>query len=263
MIWLIARRLGAPLDRFSIHFLKGAIFDLSQDVRAVIRRVLDFKDPLRFSSDNELLKREGEFKTTLISESAADPRLAQLHGPIAREIDLNRHLIQILAPEAPPKDQGMSFGEYAEVVRQILDNFLIFESPEAAAEGSQGKPMPRLGFEFIPLTIKVPINKKTGRIALLRVDKGGPSVTVEAHIPSLGKEAVEGLAGALSVRLRKRDPLATGQNLVLRIPDKDGNGFVTTSDPDVGVLTIKLPPRKGGKKEPDLLQQTDELLKKK
>ena len=44
---------------------------------------------------------------------------------------------------------------------------------------------------------------------------------------------------------------------VLRIPDKDGNGFVTTSDADIGILTIKLPPRRGGKKEPDLRKDSE------
>ena len=105
-IWLIARRLGAPLDRFSIHFLKGAIFDLSQDVRSVMRRLIDFKDPLKIPSDREILTRKGEFKTTRVSESPADPLLAQLHSPIAREIDLNRHLIQILRLRRLPKTRA-------------------------------------------------------------------------------------------------------------------------------------------------------------
>ena len=138
------------------------------------------------------------------------------------------------------------------MVRQILDNLVIFESLEG-----QGKPMPRLGFEFIPLTIKVRINKKTGRMALVRSDLGGQSVTVKADTPVLGTGAAEGLAIALEVRLRKRDPMGTGQNVVLRIPDKDGNGFVTTSDADIGILTIKLPPRRGGKKEPDLRKDSE------
>jgi outer membrane protein OmpA-like peptidoglycan-associated protein len=258
-IWLIARRLGAPLDRFSVHFLRGAIFDLDQKARSLMRRFLNFAEPERFPSDKELLIREGEFNTTRVSDSPADPRFAQLHGAIVRDIDLKRHFIQILEPPARRPDEGMSFGEYADVVRQILDNFIIFDNAEAA-RANKGTAMPRLGFEFVPLFIRVPIDKRTGRLALLRSDQGGPLVTVEANIPALGIEAREGLAAALSVRLRKRDPLGTGQNVVLRVPAQDGGPFRTsTRDSNIGILTIFLPPRQGGKKEPDLLKHTDLL----
>ena len=95
------------------------------------------------------------------------------------------------------------------MVRQILDNLVIFESPEAVSEG-QGKPMPRLGFEFIPLTIKVRIDKKTGRMALVRSDLGGHSVTVEADTPVLGTGAAVGLAIALEVQAPQARSLGNG-----------------------------------------------------
>lgn len=260
-IWLIARRLGAPLDRFSVHFLRGAIFDLDQKARSILRRMLDIRSRDRFPTDKELLIREGEFSTTPFSESPADPRLAQLHGAIVRDIDLRRHVIQILPPQARRQNEGLTFGEYANVVRQILDDFKMFESAEDAVQ-NKGTSMPRLGFEFVPLIIRVPIEKTTGRVALVRSDQGGPVVTVEANIPALGSEAREGLAGALSVRLRKRDPLGTGQNVVLRVPAQDGGPFRTSSrDSNIGILTIFLPPRQGGKKEPELLQQ-ETIVKK-
>jgi hypothetical protein len=148
----------------------------------------------------------------------------------------------------------MSIPEYVKVVQQIIDNLVLFGSKEEAGDVSKGKRTPRLGFDFTPLTIRVRINKSTGRMSQ-RTFSDEP-VVVQTPLPSFGKSVLQELAKALMVRLRKRDPLGTGQNVMLQVPSQDGGGFVTIS-PQEGILTINLPALK---KETDLLQHKDSLL---
>src|SRR5262249_11326317 len=156
-VWFIARRLGAPLDRFSIHILDSATFLLSQDLDVQIRRAINVLDELNLQSDRELFNLVGTFKSSISGESIPDPRLAQLGGPIARQIDLDRQAIRILEPGPAAATRTMSISEYVKVVQQIIDNLVLFGSQKEAGDVSKGKRTPRLGFDFTPLTIRVRI----------------------------------------------------------------------------------------------------------
>ena len=150
-IWLVARRLGAPLDRFSVHFLDGIIYELTQNFNVDIRRIrgdLVPEDRDVPGVEHEFAIGVGSFQAAETSEFQADPRLAQFGNPVAGEIDLNRHENKILLPGAATKDVGMGIEEYKQVAQQILDDLVVFGSDEEMRQGGKGTDMPRLRFRL-------------------------------------------------------------------------------------------------------------------
>jgi outer membrane protein OmpA-like peptidoglycan-associated protein len=65
-LWLVARRRGAPLDRFSTHFLSGTLVDFNQDLD------VSGKSPT------------GKFRTTL--PFGSDPEVVRFSGPVPQDL---------------------------------------------------------------------------------------------------------------------------------------------------------------------------------
>jgi outer membrane protein OmpA-like peptidoglycan-associated protein len=247
-IWLIARRRGAPLDRFSVVFLDGSVYEVTQDLNVDIRRKLGEldrpeEDP-EGKGEKELYQFVGDFQASETSAGPTDERAAQLGGPAAGEIDLNRQVSRFLEPPAAPEAGGMSLDEYRQVAAQILDNLKLFPSEEAAAQGTGGTVMPRLGFVFGWLEVHVLIDRGSGRMLPYLGKEGEDPVRVESA--GMGEWARLHLSKALALRLAKRDFLGQGRPVVLlrdvarRLP----------GTPEVGEAIFVLPPLQA---EPDLL----------
>jgi hypothetical protein len=251
-IWLIARRLGAPLDRFSVHFLDGVFYDLIQLVHLEHRRVRgDLEqttpEPLR---EHELPIFLGSFLSSKPSLLPEDPSSARLTGPVASEIGLFNQVHKIAEPRAPqPTDMDKT--ELRAVVLDILDNLELFPDDPKAREGKEGTRMPRLGFDFIPLTITMPFLRRTGR--LVNPDKS--ELVVEVTGPGLGFDARQAIAQALEFRIRDR--VFQGKEVVLRPEFIPGKG-------EVGNVTMTLAPIPRGpgadpRTQPNLILRPDVL----
>ena len=163
-MWLVARRLGAPLDRFSVHFIDGRVYEVTQNLRLEHRHARgDLTLPQRLGGEAEIPMFPGSFGVRITSAVAADPRLAQFAGPESSEIDLNRQFMRIIDPPPTTESTGVDFREYAEIVRRILDELVVFPGEAEARAGTAGRVVPRLGFVFSPLMVTVPIDRRTGR----------------------------------------------------------------------------------------------------
>lgn len=242
--WLVARRLGGPLDRFSAQFLHSAVHYVTQDLNNDVRRVAG-------SMDNRVAAAPGtsfgEFDkyigtgtfTTVDLRTTADPSRAQLGGADASEIIVDRQVTQVSPPqEAASKKDAMSLAEYTAAVTRILDELRRYKTDGDAANGGASEVVPRLGFSSAPLTITVLIDRKTGRVPAARqVDD---FVTVES--PALQWDATQGLHRALQPRLAKRNFSGGGKDLVL------DPSVIPGTDP-VGKVVVTIPPMVA---EPDL-----------
>ena len=89
--------------------------------------------------------------------------------------------------------------------------------------------MPRLGFDFIPLTITLPIVRKTGRM----LDPDKPQIITRVVGPGLGSAAGHALAEALEFRIKDRS--FQGEDVVVR-------PSVVSDSGEVGNVTVSLAP---------------------
>ncbi len=206
-IWLAARRIGAPLDRFSVVFLDGIEYEVSQAFDLDIRRVRPPSlDPARTEAffDEEHAFGTGTFSARETSVEMPDPQNARLLNPTASEIDLNRQQRAFRFPK-PPAD-GLSVPELKEIVREIVDRIQIFGSEEDMRTNTNATTVPRLGFDFSPLDITLTVSRSSGRI-------GVTNPVVKA--PRVGQTVLFHLSQALGARLKKSDFLGKGKSVAL------------------------------------------------
>jgi len=244
-IWLIARRLDAPLDRFSTHFIQGHSFDLAQSATIFIRRAVDPTQGTGLAGEKEMYGASGTFAASAQATSP-DSRLAQLGGPASGDIDLARQLTQLNAAEPATEEDGMTLQEYQAAIAEILDGLELYPSAKEAAVPKNAAAMPRLGYVFSPLDIGVTVNARSGRVA---IDDPSVDQPVKMRSPALSRSALDALASALENRLRKRDS-PSGKKLALR-PSAIPKG---TRPP---LVVVKLPPLM---EEPDLSKNPMVLL---
>lgn len=206
-IWLAARRIGAPLDRFSVVFLDGMEYEVSQAFDLDIRRVrppsLDPASAEAFG-DEEHAFGTGTFSARESSPEMPDAQSARLLNPAASEIDLNRQQRAFRFPKLPA--EGLSVLELKEVVREIVDGIQIFGSEEDMRNNTNATTVPRLGFDFSPLDITLTVSRSSGRI-------GVTNPVVKA--PRLGQNVTFHLSQALGARLKKSDFLGKGKSVAL------------------------------------------------
>ncbi len=223
-IWLAARRVGAPVDRFSVIPLGGRIFQVIQDLDLEARRVggdLLPEDRDSPGVEHEHLFSTGTFVASETSFEPADFKRAVLLNPAASEIDLTRQVRRFRVHKAPA--DGISETEFKEIVREILDSIQIFGSDEDMKTNTDAKTVARLGFDFTALDISIPVTRSTGRTA-------GNLIVVKA--PRLGDRVIFHLLKALALRLAKTDSLKKGKSIVLsadavkRLPGDDRTGNV-------------------------------------
>ena len=248
-IWLVARRMGAPLDRFSVVPIDGRTYDVAQNMNLEFRRIPgDLMEPAPTTlepdrtGEREVLVRRGKFSAVGTSGEPADMRIAQLAGPAAADIDLRRQIMRILqAPAAT--EAGLTTGEYIQHVARILDTPEILDRAGTRAA-------PRLGFVFSPLTFTMRFDTRSGRLipvsdivntrtGQVRRDRTESSVIVDS--PGVGRVALNHLALALGLRIQKLDAVGEGRPIVLR----------ASAIPRGGILVFTLPALL---REPQLLQ---------
>lgn len=235
-VWLVARRVGAFLDRFSLTVLDGRTYDITQNLDFDVRRVPG--DLLKGTTpqpgdpapggEGEVFRATGAFQAFETSAEPADMRTAQLGGASTADIDLPRQVTRILEPSALGKDEGLTRDEYIAVVRRILDTPEILDPTGARAA-------PRLGFVFDDLTITLTFNRATGRILPVsnlvdpRTGAVNPvkvAASVNVDSPGVGRVALNHLALALGLRLQKRDFLGESRAAALRTADIPASGVL-------------------------------------
>lgn len=231
-IWLVARRLGAPLDRFSVRFIDGVTYSVMQHLALEHRRV---KGELAQTADpgteeHELPMLVGGFLTSQPSAMPEDFSTARFLGPNANEIRVFNQVRNIVEPEAAT-DADMDKEQLRRAVQDILDNIEIFESDEMARLNIREKIQPRLGFDFIPLTIKMPFVRTTGRLE--NTDPENPKIVITITGPGLGTDAAHSMARALEFRIRTRT--AVNERIKVRRTIIPGTG-------DVGTVEVVIPP---------------------
>lgn len=217
-IWLVARRMGAPLDRFSTLVLDGITYDVTQNFGVDIRRVggdLSKPETAISGGERELAVGEGEFRSTRMSDQPADPRLAKFDGPVASSIDLDRQATRFLSPDDPKskKSGGLTDKQFEQFVIDILDQLELFRDEPSATEGANPTVMKRLGFIFSDLDVEIPIDSRSGRIGLRKA-------TIRSS--NLGEAALFHLSKALTLRLQRRDFLKQGRFAILANPPQGG-----------------------------------------
>ena len=142
--WLVARRINAPLDRFSTHFLDGTIIGFSQDVDVV--------------GDSG----SGAFRAQV--DNATDPTPMQLSGPVpadfrpaeqttftnppSREsaggLDLAAYQDRVRAAAEPlRRDLGLTGRTFVEVRINRTTGRVAFDTPEFRAVTAQGDGVPQ------------------------------------------------------------------------------------------------------------------------
>ena len=251
-IWLIARRLGAPLDRFSVRFLDGVTYEVMQNNELEHRRVRGDLDQLSGTGaeEHDLALFRGGFLTMKPSLLPEDPSSARLLGPVASEIVLRNQVHRIVEPEAAT-ERDLDKEQLKEVVQDILDNLILFETDEEAKANKAGTKMPRLGFDFLPLTITMPFVRSSGRLENTIDHK----IVIKVTGPGLGFDAAHAIARALEFRIRTR----TAVNTRVKVRPSIISGRDATGD-----VTVTLPPisRKRGvdpKTDPDVTQNPEVL----
>ena len=164
--WLVARRKGAPLDRFATHFLDGREFDFTEDVD-----VLD-------------LAGEGTFKTDVVDATPETAAVMQFSGQTPEELGPNDVNI---ATNPPPREVAGKVlpSEYRRMLRDIVEGL----NPS------------RLGLGHSPLEVIVTLNKETGRVVL----PGGKTDPVVVSSPNVPQKPRNDLAREVLIRARKRD----------------------------------------------------------
>jgi len=205
-LWLAARRIGAPLDRFSVIFLDGSVYDLSQTIHTRSKHI---RGDLGLNSDTDVFELFGEFQGSEIATDMSDPSQARFAGPVASDISLNNQTRSITAPPVPASGEGMRAAEFTEEVRKILDNLEVFPGIEDAKQGKNGKLVPRLGFVNSELKIHIAVNKLTRRIET--PEPGRISVHIES--PGLGVIAINTLNIVLDNNIKRAE--SKGHTLIL------------------------------------------------
>jgi outer membrane protein OmpA-like peptidoglycan-associated protein len=208
-IWLVARRIGAPLDRFSVVFVDGIEYEVSQafdlDIRRVRPPALDPANSQVFN-DEEHAFGTGTFSARETSAEMPDQQDARLLNPAASEIDFNRQRRAFRSPK--PSADGLSVSELKEVIREIVDGIQIFGSEEDMRNNTNATTVPRLGFEFSPLDITLKVSRSSGRIGL-----SSPNIMA----PRVGGNVLFHLSQALGARLKKSDFLGKGKSVALSL----------------------------------------------
>ncbi len=251
-IWLVARRLGAPLDRFSVRFLDGVTYSVIQNLALEHRRV---KGELAQTSGPGLEERElplfrGGFLTSQPSLMPEDPASARLLGPNANEIRVFNQVRNVVPPDAAT-ETDMDREQLKRAVQNILDNIEIFEDEPMARLGIPEKIQPRLGFDYIPLTITMPFIRSTGRLE--NTDPNNKQIVIKITGPGLGFDAALSMARALEFRIRTR--IAVNERIKVRPSIISGTG-------DIGDVVVKLDPLPRGpnadpKTESELIKRSD------
>lgn len=250
-IWLVARRLGAPLDRFSVHFIDGAEYDLIQLCHLEHRRIRgELNLPENLGGERELPLFRGGFHVSKPSILPADPGLARFGGAVASDIGLFNQVRRIIDP-ASADETGLSLPEFTKEVADILDNLVLFESEEDARANKSGTKTPRLGFDFIPLTISLPMVRATGRLET----PDEQEIIVKVAGNGLGENAAKELARALQFRIHNRS--FQGSDVVVRPSIIPGSG-------EIGNVIVKLQPlprdpTAPAEQESDLTKRADVL----
>jgi hypothetical protein len=232
-LWLVARRRGAPLDRFSTHFLSGTRVDFEQNV--------DFTGKTA----------TGQFKTS-VPISGSDSSVVRFSGPV-------------------PEDLGPKETSTSNVISSCTQAFgaVEFEVDEEDAKSSasavvlkrqlmefKGKKVPALW--FVPNA--APINYKPVVTLIPRDKRADPARFEVGLIQNILEmnwnnhystgEVVPGLCtGPLPMRDATTDP------------DKADSAFMTKEEPELAQLdrqrrqaTLKLQDTPGG---PGMLDLTD------
>jgi hypothetical protein len=160
--WLVARRRDAPADRFATHFLAGREFDYSETL------------------DVLGLAGSGSFTTRDTEADPASQALMRLGGPTpdaleSANITINRN--------PPPREVagGVTPTSYRGLVRRIVEEL----DP------------PRLGLGHSPFTLRMFLDRATGRLALK------DAVRVES--PTIPQKPLDDLGREVLIRARKRD----------------------------------------------------------
>jgi outer membrane protein OmpA-like peptidoglycan-associated protein len=241
-LWLVVRRLGAPLDRFAIRFIDGLGYDVVQTYRLAHRRIKgDLDIPVNVvGAEVEKVVLIGNFVTSATGDPS-DPSLARFTTPVASQIPWRNQVRRVTEPRQPTRDD-LTFLELKEVVEDILDNLVLFDDEASVTQGKPGTEMPRLGFDYIFLDITLPMLRSTGRL----VNPEGETNVVQVEGPGLGFNAKKAIAAALEYRIRDR--AQRGQDVVVRRDVIPGNEL----EP-VGKVFIRVPPltRKSDDQRPE------------
>ncbi len=222
-MWLVVRRLGAPLDRFAIRFLDGLSYNLLQLYHLEHRRIKgDIRQPVTPGlEEKELPVVVGNFLTSKPG-LPADPSSARFTNPVAGEIDM-RNTVQAISQPRAPQANDLGPDEVKKVVMDILDNLVVFEDEAKARKNEGGVKMPRVGFDFAEMDIILPIVRATGRLEN-RIDE---RIAVRVESPHLGFDAKTVIAEALDFRIR--DLGGAGKPMIVRpnaIPGTNETGDV-------------------------------------
>jgi outer membrane protein OmpA-like peptidoglycan-associated protein len=246
-IWLVAHRLGAPFDHFSIQVLDGFTYDLAQDLHMDLRRVRGQLGEEQFfiGKEEEFRNPIGTFTASDSGQGQPDARQSRLGGASAGEIDLNRQVRSILEPPSATEAGGIGVAELTQIVQQILDNLVLFPGESEMRLGTGGVTTPRLGFVFSPLDIRVLFERRTGRMPLHKTG-GDDEFPVTVQSAGMGRAVRFELEKALSLRLRQRDFLRQGRPVILRTSALPGTDAI-------GEVAIFLEPLQ---KEPDLSENS-------
>ena len=251
-IWLVARRLGAPLDRFSVRFIDGVTYNVTQHLELEHRRVAGELDQTSGpgKEEHELPMLLGGFLTSQPSAIPEDFSTARFLGPNANEIRVPNQVRNIVEPEAAT-EADMDRDQLKRAVQDILDNIEIFESDEMAHLGVSKMIQPRLGFDFIPLTITMPFIRATGRLE--NTDPNNSQLVINITGPGLGFDAAQSMARALEFRIRTRT--AVNERIKVR-------PSIIPGTRDVGDVVVTLEPLPRGpnadpKTESELINRAD------
>jgi hypothetical protein len=167
--WLVARRRGAPIDRFATHFLVGREFDFTQEV-----------DVLGIDG-------KGTFETDQMDADPDSRAVMQFGGPTPEDLGPNDLTITTNPPPRETAGKVTPF-EFRGMIREIIEDL----AP------------PRLGLKHSPLTVKVFIDANTGRVAL--PDPANKEFSpVVADSPNIPPRPLAELASEILKRARKRD----------------------------------------------------------
>ncbi|MND92604.1 hypothetical protein D3C80_847680 [compost metagenome] len=255
-IWLVARRLGGPLDRFTVIPMEGKVYEIAQNIKVDFKRKrgnldLPENDPLN-QGEVENVLIDGVFRTIETSDAAADFRLARFGTPTAGNIDLNRQFVSMVGPgKAPSGGEGMDLPEYMALIKQIVDTLKVF-TEEEIANNQAGKDMPRLGYVFDTLTITVRINPNTGRmLPYSEIDNERENRSVLIDSPGIGKNGLNGLSKALGLRLEKLDQQNQAKKVILNTEAIKK----LSSDQNGTFLRFTLPPLIAAKDEKRLIEE--------
>lgn len=190
------------------------------------------------SSDDEIVGFNGGFHAGKLSLLPDDPSQARLDQPVAGDISWFNQVRQVIdAAAATPA--GMGRPELTRAAAEILDGLEV-----------DGARSPRLGFDYIPLTITLPMVRHTGRLQNL-----GGQIAVQIQGTALGTLAASELARALDFRIRDRS--FQPNDVVVRPSIIPGSG-------EVGNVVVKLPALAQPadlppQNQPDLIRRPDVL----